>query len=81
MMTLDLDFWLMLCSREEFSFRNVYVSMLVGTKQLYMFLDDIVNARENVQFSKFVSVFFVADSNVLKNSFFFFFFFFFTLFW
>ena len=31
-MTLDLDFWLMLCRREEFSFRNVYDSMLVGTK-------------------------------------------------
>ena len=42
MMTLDLEFWLMLCvSREEFSFRNVYVStkqlqnVYVGTKQLY----------------------------------------------
>ena len=35
MMTLDLDLWLMLCSREEFSFRNVHVSMLVGTKRLY----------------------------------------------
>ena len=34
-MTLYLDFWLMLCSREEFSFRNVYVSILEGTKQLY----------------------------------------------
>ena len=35
-MTLDLVLWLMLCSREELSFSNVYVSMLVGAKQLYM---------------------------------------------
>ena len=35
MMTSDLNFWLLLCSREEFYFRNVYFSMLVGTKQLY----------------------------------------------
>ena len=25
-MTLDFEFWLMLCSREGFSFKNVYVS-------------------------------------------------------
>ena len=25
----------MLCSQDEFSFSNVYVSMLVGAKQLY----------------------------------------------
>ena len=61
MMPLDLDFWLMLCSREEFSFRNIYVSMLVGTKQLHMqkwfkkfwletpFLDDNVKPKENFQ--------------------------------
>ena len=45
MIMLDLDFWLMLCSREEVSFRNIYVwyrnksinvSMLVASKQLYM---------------------------------------------
>ena len=35
MMALDLDFRLMLWSREEFSFRNVYLSMLVNTDQLY----------------------------------------------
>ena len=34
-MSLDLDFWLVLGSREDLSFRNVYVSMLVGTKQPY----------------------------------------------
>ena len=34
-MMLDLDFRLVLCSREEFSFKNVYVSVLVGSKQLY----------------------------------------------
>ena len=34
-MALDLDFGLMFCSREEFSFKNVYVNMLVGIKQLY----------------------------------------------
>ena len=33
-MTLYLEFWLLLCSREKSSFRNVYVSMLVGTKQV-----------------------------------------------
>ena len=36
MVALDLDFWLMLYSREEFSFRNVYVSMLVGIKKRYI---------------------------------------------
>ena len=65
-MTLDLDFWLMLCSRGEFSFRNVYVSMLVGTKQLYIhakcfkkfrletpFLDDInVKSKDKRQHFK-----------------------------
>ena len=35
MMALDLDFWLMRCIREGVSFRNVKVSKLVGTKQLY----------------------------------------------
>ena len=61
MLTLDLDFRLMLCSREEFSFRNFNVSMLVGTKQLYaqkwfktlLFdtpcLDDNVKSKENRQ--------------------------------
>ena len=34
MMALDLDIWPQLSSREEVSFRNVYVSMLEGTKQL-----------------------------------------------
>ena len=60
-MTLVFDVLFMLCSREEFSFRNVYVSMLVGTKQLYTqkrfkkfrfetpFLDDNVKANEKRQ--------------------------------
>ena len=51
----------MLCSREEFSFRNVYVSMLAGTKQLYTqkwfkkfrletpCLDDNVKSKEKRQ--------------------------------
>ena len=54
----------MLCSREEFSFRNVYVSMLVGTKQVYtqkwfkkygletLFEDNIVKVREKRQLFK-----------------------------
>ena len=61
MMTLDLDFWLMLCSSEDFSFRNVYFIMLVGTKQLYTqtrikkfrietpFLDENVKSKEKCQ--------------------------------
>ena len=61
MTTLDLDFGLMLCSREEFSFRNVYVSILVGTKQQCTqkwfkkfrletpFLDDNVKSKEKRQ--------------------------------
>ena len=64
MMTLDLDFRLLFCSREECSFRNVYVSMLVGTKQLYAqkwfkkflletpFLDDNVTSKDKRQNSK-----------------------------
>ena len=35
MMTFNMDVWLMLCSREDLSFGNVYVSMLVGAKQPY----------------------------------------------
>ena len=35
MMTLDLEFGPMFCRRGELSLGNVYVSMLVGTKQLY----------------------------------------------
>ena len=34
-MTLDVHFWLTRCRQEEFSLRNVYVNMLVGTKQLF----------------------------------------------
>ena len=71
MITLDLDFWLMLCIREEFCFRNVYVSILVGTKQLYThkwfkkfrletpFLNDNVKSKEtrqNFKISKPVSL-------------------------
>ena len=78
-MTLDFDFWLMPCSREEFSFRNIYVSMFVhvGTKQPYthqwfkkyrfetLFEDDIVKVRNKRQyFLKFVSVCLVVFSNV-----------------
>ena len=51
----------MLCSRVEFSFRTVYVSIVVGTKQLYTqtwfkkfrletpFLDDKVKSKEKRQ--------------------------------
>ena len=51
----------MLCSREEFSFRNVYVSMLEGTKRLYMqkkfrlempFLVDNVKSKKKRQHFK-----------------------------
>ena len=35
-MTLDFDFWLKFCSREEFSFRNVYVSMVEGANFGYI---------------------------------------------
>ena len=61
MMTLDMDIWLMLCRSEEFYFRNVYVSMLLGTKQLYTqkrfkkfrleppFLDNNVKSKEKRQ--------------------------------
>ena len=64
MMTLDLDLWLMLWSREEFSFRNVYASMLAGTNQLYMqkrfkkyrletpISDDNVNEKDKRQILK-----------------------------
>ena len=64
MMTLELNFWLMLCSQEDLSFRNIYVSMLVGIKQLHtqkwfkkyrletLVCDDIVKAREQRQILK-----------------------------
>ena len=70
-MTLYLEVWLMLCSREEFSFRHVYVSMLVGTKQLYTQVSQEIPIRNNVlrqyckskekmsNFQKFVRVFLV----------------------
>ena len=71
MMTLDLDSLHMLCSREEFSFKNVYVSMLVGTKHLYTqkwftklrlempFLDGNIKSkdkRQNFKISKPISL-------------------------
>ena len=34
MVTLGLDFWLMLCIREEGALKSVYVNKFVGTKQL-----------------------------------------------
>ena len=34
MVTLDVDLWLMICSREEDALKTVYVSMLVGAKQV-----------------------------------------------
>ena len=83
MMTLDLDVWLMLCSCEAFSFRNVYVSMLIGTKQLHWHakviqeipirntvLDDNVNSKEKRQnLKKSVSLFLWACSNSFSTIF------------
>ena len=51
MMTLNLDFWLTLFSREEFSFRNAYVSFLVGAKQLYT-QKWFINTDQNQRFKK-----------------------------
>ena len=70
----------MLFSREDFSFRNVYSSMLVGTNQLYTqkwfkkfpletpFLGNKVKSKENVNISKSVSLFLLAYSFFLFNN-------------
>ena len=66
----------MLKSREEFSFRIVYVSVLVDTKHSYSrkgfkkcrlettLSDDNVKTRENVKFSNLVNLILVAYFNV-----------------
>ena len=67
----DLDVWLMLCSREYFSFRNDYIQtqMIQEIPMRNVVLRRYCKIKGKTAFSKFVSAFPAAYSNVFNNYF------------